>query len=226
MKSILVTGGCGFIGSHTSLLLLESGYTIFILDSCINSSRKSIDQIKLFLEKNDIDPKEKIYFFKGDIKNLTDIKEVFRKSFEIDKGIEAVIHFAGLKSVADSIIDPLHYWNNNVLGTISLLEVMEEFNCKNIVFSSSATVYKKSRFNRPFVEGDICAPINPYGNTKLTIEWILNDVYKKNPEQWRIACLRYFNPVGAHESGLIGEDPLGKPNNIYPQITRVAIGAL
>ena len=226
MNSILVTGGCGFIGSHTSLLLLERGYTIFILDSCINSSRKSIDQIKLFLEKNDIDPKEKIYFFKGDIKNLTDIKEVFRKSFEIDKGIEAVIHFAGLKSVADSIIDPLHYWNNNVLGTIFLLEVMEEFNCKNIVFSSSATVYKKSKFNRPFVEGDICAPINPYGNTKLTIEWILNDVYKKNPEQWRIACLRYFNPVGAHESGLIGEDPLGKPNNIYPRITRVAIGKL
>ena len=226
MKSILVTGGCGFIGSHTSLLLLERGYTLFILDSCINSSRKSIDQIKLFLEKKDIDPKEKIYFFKGDIRNLTDIKEVFEKSFEIYKGIEAVIHFAGLKSVSDSIIDPLHYWNNNVLGTISLLEVMEQFNCKNIVFSSSATVYKKSTSNRPFVEDDICAPINPYGNTKLTIERIFNDVYNKNPEQWRIACLRYFNPVGAHESGLIGEDPLVKPNNLYPQITRVAIGKL
>ena len=103
---------------------------------------------------------------------------------------------------------------------------MEEFNCKNIVFSSSATVYKKSKFKRPFVEGDICAPINPYGNTKFTIECILNNVYKKNPEKWRIACLRYFNPVGAHESGLIGEDPLGKPNNIYPQITRVAIREL
>ena len=103
---------------------------------------------------------------------------------------------------------------------------MEQFNCKNIVFSSSATVYKKSTSNRPFVEDDICIQINPYGNTKLTIEWILNDVYKKNPEKWRVACLRYFNPVGAHESGLIGEDPLVKPNNLYPQITRVAIGKL
>tara|TARA_B100000212_G_scaffold54060_1_gene35591 strand:- start:3504 stop:4562 length:1059 start_codon:yes stop_codon:yes gene_type:complete len=226
MESILVTGGTGFIGSHTSLLLLEKGHTLFILDSCINSSKKSIDHISMFFKGQGIELKGKLNFIKGDIKNKADIEKVFQKSLKIKKPIEAVIHFAGLKSVFDSIVDPLNYWNNNVFGTICLLEIMEKFGCKNIVFSSSATVYKNLQSDRLLNEDDLCEPINPYGNTKLAIERILKDVFKKEPSQWRIACLRYFNPVGAHESGCIGEDPLGKPNNIYPQITKVAKGIL
>ena len=146
-------------------------------------------------------------------------------SFKLKKKIEAVIHFAGLKAVADSISEPLKYWENNVLGTINLLKVMEKYDCNTIVFSSSATVYK-SKPDKLLKEDDICEPVNPYGYSKLTIENILNNLYDSAPSKWRIASLRYFNPVGAHYSGLIGEDPSGKPNNLYPQITKVAIGEL
>ena len=146
-------------------------------------------------------------------------------SFNPKKNIEAVIHFAGLKSVSDSVKMPLNYWENNVNGTINLLKVMEKYNCKNIVFSSSATVYKAQN-NKLLKEDDICEPVNPYGNNKLTIEGILKDIYKSEPSKWRIASLRYFNPVGAHKSGLLGENPLGIPNNLYPLITKVAIGKI
>ena len=225
MTAILVSGGAGFIGSHTCLLLLKEGFTIFILDSFCNSSVKSIEKILLILKRENIDAKERIHIIKGDIKNKDDIEKVFQTSRKYEKTIQAVIHFAGLKSVFDSIQKPLEYWENNVVGTINLLGIMERYNCKNIVFSSSATVYKADS-NRLITEQDPCDPINPYGNTKFSIEKILNDVYKSNPLEWKIICLRYFNPVSAHESGLIGEDPVGKPNNIFPQITQVAMGKL
>ena len=225
MKSIFVTGGAGFIGSHTCLLLLEKGFTLFILDSFVTSSKKSLEKVSLILNEKDIDTKDKIFLVEGDIKKACDIERVFNMSCELDKRIESVIHFAGLKSVTDSIKNPKSYWENNVNGTINLLKIMDKYNCKNIVFSSSATVYK-AKSNGLLREEDLCEPANPYGNTKLTIEKILNDIYNSDPSQWRIASLRYFNPVGAHESALIGEDAIGKPNNIYPRITQVAIGKI
>ncbi len=223
MKSILITGGAGFIGSHTCLLLLEKGYIVFILDSLVNSSEKSIDKVSLILKQKGLDPEGRIFFIKGNIKNQKDIERVFQTGIKLNMNIESVIHFAGLKSVFDSVNNPIDYWENNVIGTIKLLKVMEKYNCRNFVFSSSATVYK-TNVSKLLCENDICQPVNPYGNTKLTIERILNDIYLSQPNNWRIASLRYFNPVGAHESGLIGEDPVDRPNNLYPRITRVAIG--
>ncbi len=225
MKSILITGGAGFIGSHTCLLLLEKGYIIFIVDSFINSSDQSIERISTILKKQGINIEGRIYLIKGDLKKKCDIEKVFEMSFTLQKNIECVIHFAGLKSVFDSVRKPINYWENNVNGTINLLKVMEKYNCRNIVFSSSATVYKINT-SEPVGENDPCQPVNPYGNTKLAIEKFLNDLYKSQPNSWRIACLRYFNPVGAHESGLLGECPLNRPNNLYPRITRVAIGKI
>ena len=225
MKSIFVTGGAGFIGSHTCLSLLEKGYVVFILDSFINSSEKSISKIKTILNKKGKDHKGKVYLIKGDLQDPSDIEKVFHLSFKLGKNIEFVIHFAGLKSVYDSIVNSFRYWENNVNGTINLLKVMDKYNSKNIIFSSTATVYR-AQSHRLISENDICEPINPYGNTKLTIERILNDLYKSNKSQWKIACLRYFNPVGAHESALIGENPLGKPDNIFPRITQVAMGKI
>ncbi len=222
MKSILVTGGAGFIGSHTCLLLLEKGYELFVIDSFINSSSKSIEKVISILGEIDKDVQGKIHLIKGDIKNQSDIENIFQISNKLNKSIETVIHFAGLKSVSDSILDPIDYWENNVTGTINLCKIMEKYNCKNLLFSSSATVYK-AKLNL-LSEKDICEPYNPYGFTKYTVERILNDIFNRTFSQWRIVCLRYFNPVGAHESGLIGENPSGKANNIYPQITRVAMG--
>ena len=225
MNSILVTGGAGFIGSHTCLLLLEKGHTLFILDSFINSDAKSIKRIQKILEGRGIDLEEKIFLIKGDLKNLNDIQRVFEMSNKLNKNIDSVIHFAGLKSVSESISNPISYWENNLIGTINLIKIMEKFNCKNIVFSSSATVYKNN-LNKLLNEDDLCEPVNPYGQTKLAVERFLKDKYQSSLSEWRIACLRYFNPVGSHESGLIGEDPFGKPNNLFPQITKVAIGEL
>ncbi len=225
MKTILVTGGSGFIGSHTCLILLRNGFEIFVIDSFINSSPKSLTKVKKILERNKIDVENKLHLFNIDLKNKIKIEELFKEAISQKKSIEAVIHFAGLKSVSESISYPLNYWENNVNGTINLLKIMAKYNCKNFVFSSSATVYKANS-NKLLSENDLCEPLNPYGFTKLTIERILENAYKSEPTQWRIASLRYFNPVGAHESGQIGEDPLGKPNNLFPQITKVAIGKL
>ena len=225
MKTILVTGGAGFLGSHTCLILLQSGFEIFVVDSFINSSSKSLKCIIKILKKQGKDLEKNLHLFKADIKNEKEIDAIFKLASERNKSIEAVIHFAGLKSVSESIFNPLSYWENNVNGTIKILKIMEKYNCKCMVFSSSAIVYK-AQTGKLLKEDDFCDPINPYGQTKLAIEKFLNDIYKSNPSEWRIACLRYFNPVGAHESGLIGENPLGKPNNIFPQITKVAIGEL
>ena len=224
-QSILVTGGTGFIGSHTCVLLLEKGFVIFVMDSFVNSSPISIKRVSAILEEKGCDTKGKIYLIQGDINNKSDIERVFKTSFKFNKQIGAVIHFAGLKSVSESVMNPINYWDNNVNGTINLLKVMEEYNCKNIVFSSSATVYKANA-NKLLNENDICLPVNPYGNTKLTIERILKDVHNSEPKKWRIAILRYFNPIGAHRSGLLGEDLSQTPNNLFPRITGVAIGKL
>ena len=220
-----MTGGSGFIGSHTCLGLLENGFQIYIIDSFINSSKESLNKILEILKNQGIDAEGNIKLFNIDLKNERKVEAVFQEAYSNNKKIEAVIHFAGLKSVSESISEPLKYWQNNVNGTINLLKIMEKFNCKTLVFSSSATVYK-AKSDKLLKEDDICFPVNPYGYTKLTIERILCDLYNSDPFNWRIVSLRYFNPVGAHYSGLIGEDPLGKPNNIYPQITRVGIGKL
>ena len=195
MQTILVTGGAGFIGSHTSLLLLEKGYEIFVIDSFVNSSSKSLEKVIITLEKMNIFRKDKLHIFEGDLRKEDDIDKVFQHSLDIKKPIHSVIHFAGLKSISDSNRNPLEYWDSNVLGTINLLKIMEKYNCKNFVFSSSASVYKAAS-NKLLNENDICEPVNTYGNTKLAIEKILARVYKSQPLEWRIACLRYFNPVG------------------------------
>lgn len=225
MKSILVTGGAGFIGSHTCLTLLENGFEIFVFDSYINSSKKSLKNIIKILKKNNKDLESNLHLFKGDLKNVRNIEAIFQAALKKNKAIEAVIHFAGLKSVKESIVYPCSYWDNNVTGTINLLKIMEKYNCRNIVYSSSATVYKV-KSNKLLNEKDECEPVNPYGQTKLTIENFLKDIFNSASSEWRIACLRYFNPAGAHKSGLIGESPLGKPNNLYPQITKVALGKM
>ena len=202
---------------------MQKGFNIFILDSFVNSSPKSIENLFLILKHVNTDIHSKIHLINGDIRNKSDIENVFKMSHKLNKKIEAVIHFAGSKSVSDSILDPITYWENNVVGTINLSGVMEKYSCRNLVFSSSATVYK-AQSSKLLNEYDVLEPVNPYGYTKLTVERILNDLFNSKKSQWRIACLRYFNPVGAHESGLIGENPLGNFNNLYPQITRVAIG--
>ncbi len=222
MKKILVTGGNGFIGSHTCFLLLKKGYEIVIIDSLVNSSIKCLDRILKICELKKI-KNPKIDLIKGDLKEKTLIEKVFQKATSSNSRIIGVIHFAGLKSVSESIKNPLHYWDSNLSGTINLLKVMEENECKTIVFSSSATIYGKSLKNK-ISETSELAPINPYGNNKVAIETLLNDVYKSSPKNWKIINLRYFNPIGAHESGLIGECPAGVPGNIFPYILSVSAG--
>ena len=211
MGKILVTGGAGFIGSHTCVELLENGYEIVILDNFSNSKPEALKRIKKITGK-DFD------FIEGDILNKADIEKAF-KGNEID----AVIHFAGLKAVGESVAKPVEYYHNNITGTLMLIEVMREHGCKRIVFSSSATVYGMDN-PVPYVETmPTHTSTNPYGYTKVMIEQILKDVAVADDE-WSIALLRYFNPIGAHSSGLIGEDPNGIPNNLFPYIQQVAVG--
>ena len=225
MNRILVTGGAGFIGSHICLLLLEEGFEVVVIDSFVNSSKKSLKRVLSIFNKIKPEKVNNLIIIKGDLRNIDDINKVFESSKKENKPIEAVIHLAGLKSVRESFLQPLRYWENNLISSINLLKIMNQFNCRNIVFSSSATVYK-NKSNELLGENDICEPVNPYGETKLAVDNFLKDLYQSNPTEWRIASLRYFNPVGSHPSGLIGEDPLGEPNNLFPQITRVASGAL
>ena len=217
MKTILVTGGTGFIGSHTSLSLSLKNYQVIVVDSVINSSINSLRRIE------SINPNAKIIFEKGDIRDLSFMRKVFHKAIKNNSPIEAVIHFAGLKSVEESAINPIMYWDMNVYGSINLIKVMCEFKCHTIIFSSSATIYGNNK-NNPITESEPIKPTNPYGNTKATIETILRQISESGQYKWRIANLRYFNPIGAHKSGLLGEDPLGKPNNLFPYLCRVAQG--
>ncbi len=186
-----MTGGSGFIGSHTCLGLLENGFQIYIIDSFINSSKESLNKILEILKNQGIDAEGNIKLFNIDLKNERRVEAVFQEAYSNNKQIEAVIHFAGLKSVSESISEPLKYWENNVNGTINLLKIMEKFNCKTLVFSSSATVYK-AKSDKLLKEDDICLPVNPYGYTKLTIERILCDLYNSDSSNWRIVSLRYF----------------------------------
>ena len=223
MKSILVTGGSGFIGSHTCLALLEKGYNIFSLDSYINSSQKSLLKVVEILEIQGLSIRDKLHIYKGNLNDELLIKKIFEDALRQKKEIYGVIHFAGLKSVKESVSNPILYWENNLSGSITLLKVMNQFNCRNIVFSSSATIYGET--DKEFInELANIGPINPYGQTKLAIEKFLEDIYKTPKKYWSIANLRYFNPIGAHSSGLIGEDPIGMPNNIFPYLTAVALG--
>ena len=209
---ILVTGGLGYIGSHTVVELLENGYDVVIIDNLSNSKIETLDKLKKITGKS-------IKYYQNDVCD----KEILRKIFKENK-IDAVIHFAGYKAVGESVSKPLKYYRNNIDSTLSLLEVMEENNCLNIIFSSSATVYGKPA-SLPIYENFPLSTTNPYGTTKLFIENILNDLYISN-NKWNITILRYFNPIGAHKSGLIGEDPKDIPNNLMPYIVKVAIGEL
>ena len=222
---VLVTGGAGFIGSHTCLVLLEQGYEITVLDSCINSHQKSLQKVVEIFQKKSGVKNVNLEITIGDIRDENLLNKLFLEYKKIGKPIQAVIHFAGRKSVKESILNPLLYWDVNVNGSINLLRVMDRFNCRTIVFSSSATIYGLSN-NVPLKEDTEIKPINPYGRTKVVVEQILNDAYNSNPEKWKIANLRYFNPIGAHSSGMIGEAPIGIPNNIFPCITQVAAGVL
>ena len=210
--SILITGGAGFIGSHTCVEMLNSGYDVVVVDNLDNSSSESLDRVEKITGK-------KVKFYKEDVR----IREALRKIFT-ENSIEAVIHFAGLKAVGESVREPIMYYDNNLINTLVLLETMNEFGVKKIVFSSSATVYGVAT-EMPLVEGMPLGAINPYGRTKLFIEHILTDIYAADKD-WCVALLRYFNPIGAHKSGLIGEDPKGIPNNLMPYISQVAVGKL
>jgi len=218
---VLLTGGTGFIGSHIALLLLEKGYDVITFDSYVNSSSIVTKVIKKYLDNNL--NHYNIKTVKGDIRDKKSLEVLFNSSIKEKKPIQSVIHLAGLKSVSESFIYPLHYWDVNVCGTKNLLEIMNKYECYSIVFSSSATIYGLPD-SIPISEDHKVSPINPYGKTKVAIENILEDIFKSNIKPWKICSLRYFNPVGAHPSGFIGEDPIGIPNNLFPLISQVAIG--
>ena len=218
---VLLTGGAGFIGSHIALLLLERGYDVLILDSFANSSSNVIERIENFLDNKAL--KYKLRVINGDIRDKKILESIFSKSVKENKPIEVVIHLAGVKSVCESLTNPLYYWDVNVSGTLNLLLTMKEHQCYSLVFSSSATIYGLSDYV-PILEEQKISPITPYGQTKVAVENLFYDLYKSNVNLWKICSLRYFNPVGAHPSGLIGEDPRGIPNNLFPFITQVAIG--
>ncbi|MDQ0767984.1 UDP-glucose 4-epimerase [Pseudarthrobacter defluvii] len=207
---ILVTGGAGFIGSHTVLTLLEEGHEVTVIDNLINSAVDSLERVEGLTGK-------KINFCEGDLLDYGRLRALFDQ-----EEFDSVVHFAGLKAVGESAEEPLRYYRNNVVGTLNLLECMADAGVYSLVFSSSATVYGASE-NVPLIEGTPLGAINPYGRTKQQIEDILTDLSAADP-RWRVAVLRYFNPVGAHESGRIGEDPKGTPNNLLPYVAQVAAG--
>ena len=210
---ILVTGGAGYIGSHTCVELLNEGYEVVIVDNLYNSNQKAVDRIEQITQK-------KVTFYQNDILDREAFDQIFTK-----ENVDAVIHFAGLKAVGESVRKPIEYYTNNIQGTLILTDVMRKHNVKNIIFSSSATVYGNPAMI-PITEEcpkGVCT--NPYGWTKWMLEQILTDIHTADPE-WNVMLLRYFNPIGAHESGLIGEDPKGIPNNLLPYVAQVAIGKL
>ncbi len=210
---ILVTGGAGYIGSHTCVELLNAGYEVVVMDNLYNSSEKALERVEQITGK-------KLTFYKADMLDRDALEDIFQR-----ERIDAVIHFAGLKAVGESVAKPLEYYHNNMTGTFQLCDVMRSHGCKNIIFSSSATVYGDPAFI-PITEDCPKGKItNPYGQTKGMLEQVLTDLWVADHE-WNVVLLRYFNPIGAHESGLIGEDPKGIPNNLVPYIAQVAVGKL
>ena len=212
MAKILVTGGAGFIGSHTCVELLEAGYEVVIVDNFSNSKPEALNRIKKITGKD-------FAFYEADLLDLAAMEKIFEEN-----KIDAVIHFAGLKAVGESVQKPVEYYHNNITGTLMLIKAMRKYGCKKIVFSSSATVYGPVN-KAPYTEDMPTSATNPYGYTKVMIEQILRDVYVSDND-WSVSLLRYFNPIGAHKSGLIGEDPNGIPNNLLPYICQVAVGKL
>ena len=210
---IFVTGGAGYIGSHTCIELLNAGYEVVVLDNLYNSSEKALERVKQITGKD-------LTFYEADILD----KEALEKIFDKEQ-IDGVIHFAGLKAVGESVAKPLEYYHNNMTGTFNLCDVMRKHGCKNIIFSSSATVYGDPAFIPITEECPKGKITNPYGQTKGMLEQVLTDLWVADHE-WNVVLLRYFNPIGAHESGLIGEDPKGIPNNLVPYIAQVAVGKL
>ena len=213
IMAILVTGGAGYIGSHTCVELLDAGYDVVVLDNLSNSSEKSLDRVKALTGKE-------VKFYKGDILD----RDILNKIFKEEK-IDSCIHFAGLKAVGESVAKPWEYYNNNIAGTLTLVDVMRQNGCKSIIFSSSATVYGDPAQIPITEECPKGQCTNPYGWTKSMLEQILMDIYKADNE-WNVILLRYFNPIGAHKSGTMGENPNGIPNNLMPYITQVAVGKL
>ncbi len=211
--TILVTGGAGYIGSHTCLELLQAGYNVVVVDNLSNSKEEALKRVQKLTGKL-------LTFHQIDLLDEAALDAVFQSD-----AIDAVIHFAGLKAVGESVSQPLHYYHNNVSGTINLCRIMQKYGVKKIVFSSSCTVYGEPHTVPITEDFPLSAPTSPYGRTKLMIEDILRDLYRADPE-WNIVLLRYFNPAGAHPSGQIGEDPNGIPNNLLPYITQVAVGKL
>ena len=210
--NILVTGGAGYIGSHTCIELIEADHHIVVVDNLSNSSFESLARVESITDCT-------IDFYQEDVRDRTAMRKIFSEN-----DIDGVIHFAGLKSVFESVQNPIEYYDNNVIGTFALVEVMQEFGCKNFIFSSSATVYGDP-VSLPIKENSPLAACNPYGRSKLIVEEFLQDLFFAD-NTWRIALLRYFNPVGAHKSGLIGEYPIGIPNNLMPYIAKVALGKI
>ena len=217
---VLITGGAGFIGSHTVLSLLTKGIKVTIVDSFQNSSIKSINAIKKIAYSINSKYPENLDFLSGDILDLNFLEKVFEEKNDKKNKFDGVIHLAGLKSVSDSIKNPIKYWDTNLNGTINLVKTMDKFKCNILVFSSSATIYGVSG-NINIKEDSEINPINPYGTTKLAIETFLGDLYKSQSNKWGIINLRYFNPIGAHESGFLGENPTGHISNIFPLINKV-----
>ena len=210
MPTVLLTGATGFIGSHACIEVMAAGWTPVIIDNLCNSSPVVLDRIEQITGHRPV-------FVQADVRDREALDRIFG-----ERAIDAVVHFAGLKSVGESVAEPLRYYENNVVGTLVLLDAMQRHGVKRIVFSSSATVYGMAE-QMPLTEESPLQPVNPYGRTKLMVEQVLRDVAAADPE-WRVMLLRYFNPVGAHESGLIGEDPAGTPNNLMPFVAQVAVG--
>ena len=210
MKTILITGGCGYIGSHVCVEMINEGYEVIVIDNLCNSSIEVLKRIRNITGSD-------ISFYQNDVRDKSVLLKIFKKH-----SIDSVMHFAGLKSLRESLENPMKYYNNNVVGTMTLCEAMAESNCKSIVFSSSASVYGNP-YTVPIREDFPLLTSNPYGQSKLIIEKLLQDIFISDG-QWNIAILRYFNPVGAHKSGLIGESPNGIPNNLFPYVLQVAIG--
>ena len=222
METILVTGGCGYIGSHTCVSLLENNYNVLIVDSLINSSEDTFDKIKKTIALKGLKINSNIQFIKGDLRNTLFLDNIFHDYLKANKPIKSVIHFAGLKSIYDSIISPIEYWESNITPSISLLMTMKKYKCNRLIFSSSASVYAANGM-KLLKETDIVEPVTPYGKTKLCIEEILNDLYLSDTG-WKIASLRYFNPIGSHDLGLLPENSRGKSTNLFPAILKTIIG--
>ncbi len=222
METVLVTGGCGYIGSHTCVSLLENSHNVLVIDSLINSSKDTIEKVKETVVSKGIKVNDNIQFIEGDLRNKVWLENIFSDYLNADKPIKSVIHFAGLKSIYNSIKSPLEYWDSNICSTISLLSAMHKYNCYSLIFSSSASVYKPKGF-KLLKETDEITPRTPYGKTKLCIEEILSDLFACE-ENWKIASLRYFNPIGSHSLGFLPENSKVKSSNLFPAIKKTIMG--